>query len=118
MSPLGWRGRPRWHTVTAEVLGSFPVPPFAVSSLPFAVVARAIRWRVVRLPRVVVVRAALRVRVGVGLLAASLLRVPLVVVLALVRVRVASVIIALTTATSGCRALVPLGASIVGVVFG
>ena len=66
-----------------------------------------------RPPRVVVVRAALCVRGGVGLLAASLLCVPLVVVVALVCVRVASVKIALATATSGCRALVPRGASII-----
>ena len=57
-------------------------------------------------------------RMGVGLLAEFLLSVLLVVVLALVRVRVASVTIARATATSRCRALVPLGASIVGVVFG
>ena len=104
--------------MTAEVLGSCFVPPFAVSSLPFGVAARAIRWQVIGPPRVVVVWTALRARVGVGLLAASLLHVPLVVVLALVRVRVASVTIALANATSGCRAPVPLGASIVGVVFG
>ena len=57
-------------------------------------------------------------RVGVGLLAASLLCVLLVVVLALVRVRVVSVTIALATATSRRRALVPQEASMVGVVFG
>ena len=118
MSPLGWRGRPRWYTVTAEVLVSCPKPPFAVSSLPFAVAARAIRWRVFGPPRVIVVRAALHARVGVGLLAASLLYVLLVVVVALVRVCVANVRIARATATSGCHALVPLGASIVGVMFG
>ena len=57
-------------------------------------------------------------RVGVGFLAASVLCVPLVVVVARVRVRVANVTIVLATATSGCRALNPPGASIVGNVFG
>ena len=87
--------------MTAEVLGSCPVPTFAVLSLPFVAAAQAIRWRVVGPPRVVVVRAALRVRVGMGLLAASLLCVPLVVVLAPVRVHVAIVKIVLAAATSG-----------------
>ena len=52
------------------------------------------------------------------MIVASLIYVLLVVVLALVRVSVGMVTIALATSTPGCRALIPLGASIVGVVFG